>query len=149
MTEPEPEPERDRSSPLPILLALGIVAIVLIGFWISTFFRGDGLNEDQRVARAAVGQNDAMQRENYPDFRKYTCAAEQATEAEVLDRQRRSKTTHGARYVDDVTGMAINGDRATATVVYHFERSADDKIKSPTTFVREGGDGKVCSPGPS
>ena len=60
----------------------------------------------------------------------------------------RSKTAHGARIVDDLTGIAVTDDRATATVVYHFERSPDDKIKTATTFVRENGEWKVCSPGP-
>lgn len=145
----EPSEERDRSTALPILGALGVVVIVLIAFGIWTLTRGDGLTDELRVARAAVGQNDALQRGSYPDFRTYTCAAEQGVESEVLARQQRSTTTKGARYVDDVTGVAINGERATATVTYHFERSPDDKITSPMVFAREGGDWKVCSPGPS
>ena len=135
---------------MPILIALGVVAVVLIGLGISWLFRGDGLSEDQRVGRAAVGQNDALQRENYPDFRKFTCAAQQGAEAEVIARQRQSKSAHGARFVDDVTGVKIDGERATGTVVYHFEQARRDKrIESPMTFVREDGDWKVCSPGPS
>lgn len=134
------------SSPMPILIALGVVAVVLIGLGVSWLFRGDGLSEDERVGRAAVGQNDALQRENYPDFRKFTCAAQQGSEAEVLARQRQSKASQGARYVDDITDQVINGDKATAIVVYHFEKTADNKVKAPMVFVREGGDWKVCSP---
>ncbi|WP_167107034.1 lumazine-binding protein [Mycobacterium sp. DL592] len=137
------------SSPMPILIALGVAAIVLIGFGISWLIRGDGMTEDTRVGRAAVGQNDALQRENYPDFRKYTCAAQQATEADVLAHQQQSKSARGARYVDDVTGVKIDGDRATATVVYHFERTPDKRLDTPMTFVRESGDWKVCSPSPA
>jgi hypothetical protein len=133
---------------MPILIALGVVAVVLIGLGVSWLFRGDGLSEDQRVGRAAVGQNDALQRENYPDFRKFTCAAQQGAEAEVLARQQQSKSAHGARFVDDITGVKIDGERATGTVVYHFERTPDKKIDTPMAFVREGGDWKVCSPGP-
>ena len=143
------ERANDGSSPMPILIALGVVAVVLIGLGISWLVRGDGLSEDQRVGRAAVGQNDALQRESYPDFRKFTCAAQQGAEAEVIARQQQSKSEHGARFVDDVTGVKIEGERATATVVYHFERTADKRIESPMTFVRDGGDWKVCSPGPS
>lgn len=142
--------ERDNSgsSPMPILIALGVAVIVLIVFGISWLVRGDGLTEDQRVGRAAVGQNDALQRENYPDFRKYTCAAQQGAEAEVVARQQQSKSAHGARFVDDVTAVRIDGDRANATVVYHFDKTPDKRVESPMTFVREGGDWKVCSPGP-
>jgi len=143
------ERTNDGSSPMPILIALGVVAVVLIGLGISWLVRGDGLSEDQRVGRAAVGQNDALQRENYPDFRKFTCATQQGAEAEVIARQQQSKSAHGARFVDDITGVKIDGERATGTVVYHFERTSDKRIDSPMTFVREGGDWKVCSPGPS
>jgi hypothetical protein len=141
------ERANDGSSPMPILIALGVVAVILIGLGISWLFRGDGLSEDQRVARAAVGQNDALQRENYSDFRKFTCVAHQGAEADVLARQRQSKASQGARYVDDVTDQVINGDKATATVVYHFEKAAQDKVKASMAFVREGGDWKVCSAG--
>jgi type II secretory pathway pseudopilin PulG len=140
------ERANDGSSPMPILIALGVVAVVLVGLGISWLVRGDGLSQDQRVGQAAVGQNDALQRENYADFRKFTCAAQQGSEADVLARQRQSKASNGARYVDDVTDQVINGDKATATVVYHFEKSTQNKIKEPMTFVREGGDWKVCSP---
>jgi len=133
---------------MPILIALGVAVIVLIAFGISWLVRGDGLSDDQRVGRAAVGQNDALQRENYPDFRRYTCVAQQGAEAEVVARQQQSKSTHGARFVDDVTAVKTDGDRATATVVYHFEKTPDKRIESPMTFVREDGDWKVCSPGP-
>ena len=143
------ERTNDGSSPMPILIALGVVAVVLIGLGISWLVRGDGLSEDQRVGRAAVGQNDALQRESYPDFRKFTCSAQQGAEAEVIARQQQSKSAHGARFVDDITGVKIDGERATGTVVYHFERTSDKRIDSPMTFVREGGDWKVCSPGPS
>jgi hypothetical protein len=142
------EPEHDRSSPVPILIAMGVALLVLGAIGVAWLFSDKTMSEDVKVGRAAVGQNDALQRDNYSDFRKYTCAAQQGTEAEVLGRQQKSKTVQGARYVDDVTEVKIDGDRATATVVYHFEHSADNKIEVPMTFVRENGDWTVCSPGP-
>nr|WP_183517957.1 lumazine-binding protein [Mycolicibacterium sp. BK634] len=135
---------------MPILIAL-VVALLVLGtigiVWVLDT-RQKPLTEDVKVGRAAVGQNDALQRDNYGDFRKYTCAAQQGSEAEVLDRQQKSKAAQGARYVDDVTEVKIAGDKATATVVYHFEKAADNKITVPMTFVRENGDWTVCSPGP-
>jgi len=135
---------------MPILIAL-VVALLVLGVigivWVLDN-RQKPLTEDVKVGRAAVGQNDALQRDSYVDFRKYTCAAQQGTEAEVLDRQQKSKAAQGARYVDDVTEVKIDGDKAVATVVYHFEHAADNKLKVPMTFVRENGDWTVCSPGP-
>ena len=144
-----PDEQQDRSSLMPILMALGVVVLALIGFGVSKCFRGDGLTPEQRVARAAIGQNDALQRSDYTAFRNYTCAAEQGTDSEELARQHQSTTAKGARFVDDVTAVTFNGDRATATVTYHFERSPEDKVTAPMVFTQQGGEWKVCSPGPA
>jgi hypothetical protein len=124
-----------------VLLALGV-------FWVLQMVAGDTQSDEARVALAAVGQNDALQRGDYADFRTFTCIAEQGTESGVLTDQRQSSSAKGARFVDDVTGIAVTSDRATATVVYHFEKAPDDKISSVMTFVRENGRWTVCSPGP-
>jgi hypothetical protein len=117
-------------------------------FWVLQMVAGDAQSDEDRVALAAVGQNDALQRGDYADFRTFTCIAEQGTESGVLTDQRQSSSAKGARFIDDVTGIAVTSDRATATVVYHFEKAPDDKISSATTFVRENGRWTVCSPGP-
>ena len=44
-----PDEQQDRSSLMPILTAVGVVVLVLIAFWISTFFRGDGLTPELRA----------------------------------------------------------------------------------------------------
>lgn len=145
MTDPADD---ERPTLMPIAVAAAIVLLALGGIWVSRLFRSDELPDEGRVGRAVVAQNDALQRENYADFRTYTCLAQQGTESGVLTDQRRSKDAKGNRFVDDVKDFAAAGDRATATVVYHFEKAADDKISTPMTFVRENGDWKVCSPGP-
>jgi len=137
------------STMTPFLAALAIIVIVVIAIWLVNALQGDRLSEDQRVGRAAVGQNDALQRGDYPDFTAYTCRAMRGTEADVLARQRDSAAKNGERFVDDVTGVAIDGDRATATVVYHFDKTADTKTPVPMSFVREDVAWKVCSTGPS
>lgn len=148
MTNPDNDSDDTRPSLLPILTALAVIGIALIAIVVLRMFRGDVQPDEGLIGTAAVGQNDALQRGDYVDFQTFTCVAEQGTEARVLADQRQSTTAHGARIVDDVSGIAITDDRATATVVYHFERSPDDKIKAATTFVRENGQWKVCSPGP-
>lgn len=149
MTEAtDPEPVDNRPTFMPILIALGIVGILLIAMMVFGMIGGNRVSDEAAVGRAVVAQNDALQRENYGDFRTYTCGAEQGVGEEVVAAQRRSKDARGARFVDDVTDVAVNGDKATATVVYHFEKTAEDKIKTPMSFAREDGGWKVCSAGP-
>ena len=148
MTHPDATPDDNRGSLMPVIAAVTIVAVALIAIWVLRMFRGDVQPDEDLVGTAIVGQNDALQRGNYADFQTFTCVSEQGTEAGVLADQRQSATAKGARFVDDVTGIAVTGDRATATVVYHFERSPDAKISSPMTFLRENDRWKVCSPGP-
>jgi hypothetical protein len=133
----------------PFLAALAIIVLVVIAIGLLNFLGDDELPADQQVARAAVAQNDALQRNSYADFRGYTCRSEQSAEAEVLDRQRDSVTKRGERFVDDVTDIKVDGDRATAKVTYHFDKAPDAKTDAEMTFVREDGAWKVCSPGPS
>jgi hypothetical protein len=132
----------------PFLGALAIIVFVLIGIAVANVFGGDKVPEDQQVGLAAVGQNDALQRQNYPDFRKYTCSAQHGSESEVLARQRDSVAKRGERFVDDVTEVVVDGDRATATVTYHFDNAPDAKTGVGMNFVREDGTWKVCSTGP-
>lgn len=142
------EPDDDRSTAMPILIALGVVGLVLLAVIGFRLLRGDSLPAEAGIGRAVIGQNDALQRDSYADYRKFTCAGEQGTENAVLASHRASVQARGARYVDDVRALTIDGDRATATVVYHFEKASDDKITTPMTFVNEAGEWKVCSPGP-
>jgi hypothetical protein len=143
------ESDADRPTITPFLAALAIIVLVVIAIGLFNFFGDDELPADQLVGRAAVGQNDALQRENYADFRDYTCSAQQGSEADILARQRDSVIKRGERFVDDVTNVVIDGDRATATVTYHFDKALDTKMGVETTFVREDGAWKVCSIGPS
>jgi hypothetical protein len=148
-SEEQADEGADRPTVAPFLGALAIIVVVVIAIWLFTVFSGDRTPEDQRVGMAAVGQNDALQRENYADFATYTCGNERGKEADILARQRDSTAKRGARFVDDVIDVKIDGDRATATVTYHFDRAKDDKKPVPMTFVREDGAWKVCSTGPS
>jgi hypothetical protein len=137
--------DEERGSLAPFGAAFAVFALVVIGVTIFTLTRGDGLTETQRVGQAAVGQNDALQRQNYVDYQRYTCAQQQGTEANFLAAQQESVREHGARYVDDVTDVKIDGDSATGTVAYHFEKDPNAKRTSSLTFARQDGQWKVCS----
>jgi hypothetical protein len=143
----EPTPG-DRPTPAPFLIALTVFVLVVIAIGLLNVFDDEEPPADQQVARAAVGQNDALQRQNYADFRGYTCPAQAGTEPEVLAAQRASVAKKGERFVDDVTDVSIDGDRATAKVTYHFDKAPDDKKPVEMTFVRDGDGWKVCSTGP-
>jgi hypothetical protein len=138
----------DRPTAAPFLAALVIIVLVVIAIGLLNVFGDDERPADQQVATAAVGQNDALQRQNYGDFRGYTCGAHQGNESEVLAVQRDSAEKLGERFVDDVTDVTIDGDRATAKVTYHFDKAPDTSEDVQITFVREGGAWKVCSLGP-
>jgi hypothetical protein len=149
VTDPVPEYPPDRPTMAPFLGALALIVLVVIGIVLLNPSDGGDAAPDQDVSRAVVGQNDALQRKNYADFRDYTCRAEQASEADFLARQRDSVAKNGERYVDGVRDVRIEGDRATAAVTYHFDKTPDRPSKSELTVVREDGTWKVCSSAPS
>ena len=150
MTESEPESRGAESrTAAPFLAALAIISLVVIAIALVNYFSDDELTPEQQVVRAAVAQNDALQKENYADFAANTCRAEQGTEAEVLAGQRDSKDKQGRRLIDDVTDVVVNGDHATAKVTYEFDKAQGTKVDTETTFVREDGAWKVCSSGSS
>jgi hypothetical protein len=145
----EPEPTSDRPTATPFLAALAIVGLIVIAIAMVNFFDNDGPSPEQEVVRAAVAQNDALQKENYADFLSVTCRAEQRTESEVIAGQRDSKEKQGQRRIDDVADVVVDGDRATAKVTYEFDKAPDVKTDIQTTFVREDGAWKACTPTPS
>jgi hypothetical protein len=149
VTDPEDDSATDRPTMAPFLGALAIIVLVVIAIGLLNIFGKNDPPEDQQVGRAAVGENDALQRQNYADFRSYTCRGQQGVEADILARQRDSVAKLGDRFVDDVTDVVIDGDRATAKVTYHFGKAPDTKTGVAMTFVREDGAWKVCSTGPN
>jgi len=146
--EPEPEPDADRPTIAPFLGALAIVVIVLIAIVLLNYFGDEDKPAGQQIAESVMGQNDALQRQHYADFRGYTCRSQLGNEAEILAGQRDSVAKHGERYIDDITDVAVDGDHATAKVTYHFGNAPDAKTAVETALVREDEAWKVCSTGP-
>ncbi|AQA03817.1 lumazine-binding protein [Mycobacterium sp. MS1601] len=145
---PKEEPENSvGATPWPFMIALAIIVIVIAGIVVVRFVEGDDIPEVDVVAQAAIAQNDALQRADYADFTTYTCAAEVGEESKVLQAQQESVNSNGQRYVDGVSGVTIDGDTATGTVTYHFDNAPDHLVPVETTFAREDGQWKVCTPG--
>ncbi len=138
----------DRPTIAPFLGALVIFVAVVIGVLLVRLFSDSGPSAEAQITHAAVGQNDALQRQDYADYRSFTCLEQQGTEAEIIDRQRESVEKLGERYLDDITDVKVDGDRATAKVTYHFDKAPDDKQDVETVFVLQDGAWKVCSDQP-
>ena len=139
-----PEPEPDRPTIAPFLGAFAVIAIVVLGIVLFNVFGSSTTTPGDQVAQAAVAQNDSLQRQDYGKFRNFTCRAAQGTEAGFLARQRDSVAKNGERYLDDVTNIAVDGARASATVTYHFDKTAETKTPAEVSFVQEDGAWKVC-----
>lgn len=99
------------SAVAPFLGALAIIVAAVIGIWLMNLFSGDGLTDEQQIALAASGQNDALQRSDYPDLVEFSCAGQLADEMEVLDRQRESVERRGS---GSSTGWPVWPSTATA-----------------------------------
>lgn len=139
-----PEPEPDRPTLAPFLGALAIFVLIVIAIVLFNVFGSQQTTPGDQVAQAAVGQNDALQRQDYGKFRTFTCRAAQGTEAEVLARQRESVAKNGERFVNDVPTIRVDGDQGSATVIYHFAKTEEDTFSLDLNFVREDGAWKVC-----
>jgi hypothetical protein len=120
-----------------VLVVIGIVAFNVFG--------SSDPTPDQLVRAAVVGQNAALQRQDYAAFRTFTCAAGQRTEGDVLTGQRDSVGRSGERYVDEVSDIRITGDAATAKVTYHFDKTPDTTSSAEVPLVLQDGAWKVCA----
>lgn len=136
------------ASAWPFITAVVIIVLAVLGVWALQLPNRGVDREREAVVRAVLAQNDALQRLDYADFRANTCAQIAGTEANMLADQRESVARRGARYVENVTAVTVEGDRATAEVVYFFANAKDDKTTVSTTFVAEDGSWRVCTEGP-
>lgn len=144
-SDPVPQPAPDRPTVAPFLGALAIFALVVIGIVLFNVFGTQHTTPGDQVAQAAVGQNDALQRQDFSAFRKFTCGADQGTEASFLTAQRDSVAKNGERFVNDVPSIRVDGDHASATVVFHFANTAEQSFSVEERFVQEDGSWRVCS----
>lgn len=139
--------EQDRPTAAPFLAALVIIVVVITAIFVINSGGGDG--DPEEIGRAVVAQNDALQRQDYAAFLTSTCVAQHRTEDEVLTRQRDSVAARGERYVDGAGNVVVDGDKATATVRYHFGENKETEASAEMSFVREDGAWRVCSVGPA
>lgn len=137
------------SSVAPFMIALVVVVLVLIAIGLTNLFSAQPDADKEQIIRAAIGQNDALQRVDHQAYADYTCPALAGTADDLALRQKSSLDARGARYLDSINNIAVNGDRATATVSYFFDSDRDEKVDAPMVFERRDGRWQVCSSGPS
>ena len=101
----------ERGSLWPFGVALAVFVVVVIAVAVMTFSRGDGLTEEQRVGRAAVAQNDALQRQDFADYRATRVPRPKVVKLTSLAR-------NGIRYDSMVPGTSTTSPTSgsTATV---------------------------------
>ena len=135
----------ERGSLWPFGAALAVFALVVIAVAVFTFTRDDGLTDEQRVGRAAVGQNDALQRQDYADYQRYTCARRKALKLTSLLR-------NGIRRVSTAPGTSTTSPASRSTTTERprpwpttSRRTPNSKRTTELTFVRQDGQWKVCS----
>ena len=145
----EPQEGTGHTTAVPFLGALAIIVAIVIGIWLFNAFSDPTPNDGEQIADAVAGQNDALQRGDYADFRGFTCGPQAGTEAQFAARQHDSVAKRGQRFVDGVSNVKVDGDRATGSVTYHFDSAPGAKQTVDVGFAREGGAWKVCSTGPS
>ncbi len=137
---------------LPFIIAGVVVLVVVIGVLISNAVRPaeDRMSEDAKVQHAI---NDYYTARNEADFDKYAavnCAAVRGAEGfptkdSFVTDNRKSMDDNGQIKIPEITDLTFDGDRATARVHWHFDRSEDKKNVFDTTVVREDGEWKVCT----
>lgn len=137
------------SSAAPFMIALVVVVLVLVGIGLTNMFSAERNSDQEQIIRAAIGQNDALQRVDHPAYADYTCPALAGSADDLALRQKNSVQARGARYLETINNIAVNGERATATVVYYFDSDKDEKVDAPTVFEKRDGRWQVCSSGPS
>ncbi len=68
--------QQDRPTAAPFLGALVIIVIVITVIFVLNRQSGGG-GDPEQIGTAVSGQNDALQRQDYQDFVKYTCKEQQ------------------------------------------------------------------------
>jgi hypothetical protein len=140
----ESESDPDKPTIVPFAGALAIIVLVVIGIFAFNSCSPADPSPEQQVGQAIVGQNDALQRQDFAAFQGFTCRAAQGTPEDFLATQRDSVSGHGERYVDDVADITIDGERATAKATYSFASDRDAKTTSDVALVHEDDAWKVC-----
>ena len=136
----------------PFLVALGVVVVAVVGIGISYLIRpaDDRMSTDAQIQHAVNDVYTARNELDYTRYRESVCAAELASgsfpdEDAFVEQNRVSFEENGQIVIPEISDIAVNGDRATAQVHWHFDETPDSEQVTDVVVVREDGDWKVCT----
>ncbi|GAB10205.1 hypothetical protein GOARA_053_00310 [Gordonia araii NBRC 100433] len=143
---PDDGDSRGKPTRGPIIAALVIVVILLSVILIPQFVNPvDERGGDDTGVRLAINDHyTARNALNYEAFAAATCSAKTPQRDEFLTVNRRSRDEHGPIKIPEISAVAVNGDRASATVHWHYEGKDEARQTAPTSLVRQDDRWKVC-----
>lgn len=150
-SEPDEAPRSWRNA-WPFFVAAGGVGIVVLSIVVSNLARpaeeraGDSAQVQYAINDLYTARNGA----DYATFREHTCAADVERsdfvgEQQFVAENEKSLEVNGHIEIPEITDLVVDGERATAKVHWHYDKTPDDKKVTETTVVRENGEWKVCS----
>ncbi|MCG7635142.1 MULTISPECIES: Rv0361 family membrane protein [Gordonia] len=136
----------------PFFVAAGVVGLVVLGVVLSNVTRPaeDRAGDSAQVQYAINDVYTARNGPNYAEYRANTCAADVEaadfiSEERFVQDNRETLTRNGHIEIPEITELVVDGDRATAKVHWHYDKTPDDVNVVDTIVVRENGEWKVCS----
>ncbi|MCR5979151.1 hypothetical protein GDN83_15660 [Gordonia jinghuaiqii] len=136
----------------PFFVAVGVVGIAVLSIVVSNITRPpeERVGDSAQVQYAINDHYTARNGPNYAEYRANTCAADLAaadfvTEEQFVSDNKQSLAENGHIEIPEITDLVVDGDRATATVHWHYDNTPDTENVVETTVVRENGEWKVCS----
>lgn len=149
--EPERVPTPSWRKAWPFLVALVVVVAAVGGIVASHIFRPaeDRAGDSAQVQYAINDIYNARNNVDYNAYRDHTCAADRnstgfPTEAQFTAANQKSREDNGRIVIPEISDVQVSGDRATATVHWHFDKKSDQTQTTKVAAVREDGNWKVC-----
>ena len=135
----------------PFWSALVIVVVAILAVVLSNMLRpAEERASDSGQVQFAINDNyTARNNVDYGKFKQSTCAADTSSssfisEQEFVSQNRTSVESKGRIVIPEITDVTVNGDRATARVHWHFDKTPDDKQTTSVVVVKDDGTWKLC-----
>ncbi|MGC4934677.1 hypothetical protein ACLQ3C_13465 [Gordonia sp. DT30] len=135
----------------PFLVALLVVVLAAAGIGLSYLFRPaqERAGDSAQVQYAINDLYTARNNVDYTAFRDHTCSVDVNSagfpaQPEFATENRQSLERNGRIVIPEITDLKVSGDRARATVHWHFDKQSDETQTTKVAAVREDGNWKVC-----
>ena len=136
----------------PFWIALLVVVVAILAVVLSNMLRpAEERASDSGQVQFAINDNyTARNNVDYGKFTQSTCAADTSStsfisEQEFVSQNRTSVESKGRIVIPEITDVTVNGDRATARVHWHFDKTPDEKQTTSVVVVKDDGTWKLCT----